>query len=191
MGFDAYLALGVTSDATAHELRSAYRHLARALHPDANAGDPVAAARFRQVAQAYEILGDPERRREYDLLRAAPRPGPRATRHAPGPTGNVAVRVPTVRGEGARPEDRRPVPHSPPRPQVDEWSFLSAFVRWASVVALAAIVVIVIAATVYGNDQPAPGSRPYTGSPGGPGFCHTGEGWVACRLLTGPPSGHP
>jgi hypothetical protein len=69
---------------------------------------------------------------------------------------------------------------------VDEWSFLSSFVRWASVMALAAVVVVVIAATVYGNDHPPPRPGPYTGSPGGPGFCHTAGGWVSCRLLSDP-----
>ena len=187
LGFDAYLALGVTSEATADQVRSAYRHLARVLHPDANAGDAVAAARFRQVAKAYEVLGDPARRRQYDLLRAAPLPGPRAARHAPGPTGSVAVRGPSAQS-APRP---RAVAEVPLRREADEWSFLSAFVRWASVMTLAAIVVVVIAATVYGNDQPPPRPRTYTGSPGGPGFCQTGEEWVSCRLLSVPPSAVP
>jgi hypothetical protein len=185
---DAYAALGLTSEATAEQVRSAYRHLAHALHPDANPGDTAAAARFRQVAQAYQVLGDPWRRRQYDLLRAAPRPGPRAARHAPGPTGNVAVRGPDARpAHHARPVASHPVG----RREVDEWSFLSAFLRWASVIALAAVIVIAIAAAVYGNDQPPPVPRQYTGSPGGPGFCHTDGGWVSCRLMSGLPAAAP
>jgi hypothetical protein len=183
VGFDAYLALGVSSDATEDQVRSAYRHLARVFHPDTNAGDVVAAARFRQVAQAYEILGDAQRRRHYDLHRASPRPGPRAARHAPGPTGHAAGAH-----NGGAAHQPPAIDDTPARREVDEWSFLSAFVRWASATALAAVVIVVIAATVYGNDQPPPRPRPYSGSPGGPGFCHTGQAWVSCHLLDGPGS---
>ncbi|HEY6629755.1 MAG TPA: DnaJ domain-containing protein, partial [Acidimicrobiia bacterium] len=58
--------LGVGRDATTEEIKKAFRRLARATHPDANPGDADAEARFREAAEAYEVLVDPERRRRYD-----------------------------------------------------------------------------------------------------------------------------
>jgi molecular chaperone DnaJ len=63
---DYYEILGVSRDATAEELKRAFRQLARTSHPDANPGDPAAEARFREVAEAYEVLSDPQRRAAYD-----------------------------------------------------------------------------------------------------------------------------
>lgn len=63
---DYYATLGVSRDAPAEEIKKAFRRLARETHPDANPGDPAAEARFREVAEAYEVLSDPERRRRYD-----------------------------------------------------------------------------------------------------------------------------
>jgi molecular chaperone DnaJ len=61
-----YLTLGLRPEATASEIRRAYRRLARKYHPGINPGDEAAALRFRHIAEAYETLVDPERRRRYD-----------------------------------------------------------------------------------------------------------------------------
>ncbi|MCY3564170.1 MAG: molecular chaperone DnaJ [bacterium] len=66
MAKDYYRILGVDRDADAGEIKRAFRRLARQTHPDANPGDAAAEARFREVAEAYEVLSDPDRRRSYD-----------------------------------------------------------------------------------------------------------------------------
>lgn len=65
---DLYAVLDVHQGASNEEIKRAYRRLARENHPDANPGDPGAEARFKEVARAYEVLSDPERRRRYDLF---------------------------------------------------------------------------------------------------------------------------
>jgi molecular chaperone DnaJ len=78
---DYYSVLGVSPDATAKEVTRAYRKLARELHPDQNPGDSAAEERFKQVAAAYDVLGDDTKRAEYDEVR---RVGPMAGRGGPG-----------------------------------------------------------------------------------------------------------
>jgi molecular chaperone DnaJ len=65
---DYYDVLGLTRSASDDEIKRAYRRLARQYHPDANQDDPHTAEQFKEIARAYETLGDPERRRRYDMF---------------------------------------------------------------------------------------------------------------------------
>ena len=76
---DFYVILGVERGATVADVKRAYKRLARRYHPDINPGDRMAEAHFRQIAQAYETLIDPDRRRRYDATGTT-------DQTAPGPT---------------------------------------------------------------------------------------------------------
>lgn len=66
MADELYKTLGVSKKATDEEIKKAYRKLARKYHPDRNPGDPAAEEKFKEVSAAYDVLGDPEKRKEYD-----------------------------------------------------------------------------------------------------------------------------
>jgi hypothetical protein len=174
---DAYATLGVDERASAEEIRRAYRRLARALHPDANPGDAAAAERFRRVARAYGVLGDPLRRLRYDRARGGA--GPRAARYGPPPSGNTVVR-----GPRAHPAHRsRPAAPPTPRRDRDEWRFLAGVARWAAVAVVSTLLALAIVAAVLSAEGPRSPVDDPVGSPGGTGFCRTVDGWVACRLV--------
>src|SRR5438445_10026466 len=63
---DYYEVLGVGRDASESQIKKAFRRLARELHPDVNSHDPEAEEKFKEAAEAYEILSDPERRATFD-----------------------------------------------------------------------------------------------------------------------------
>ena len=96
---DYYKTLGVEKGATAKEITKAYRKLARDLHPDKNPGDAAAEEKFKDVAAAYDVLGDEAKRKEYDEVRAM---GPMAGmggRGAPG-AGGFTFNVEDMGGGG-------------------------------------------------------------------------------------------
>jgi molecular chaperone DnaJ len=66
---DLYAVLGVSPEADDKAITRAYRKLAREHHPDANPDDPGAEDRFKRISAAYEVLGDPEKRKKYDDMR--------------------------------------------------------------------------------------------------------------------------
>jgi molecular chaperone DnaJ len=76
---DYYKTLGVDKKATPEEIKKAYRKLARRYHPDRNPNDKDAEARFKEISQAHDVLGDPEKRKQYDSGS-----GPFATGAGPG-----------------------------------------------------------------------------------------------------------
>ncbi|MGH7506342.1 MAG: DnaJ domain-containing protein, partial [Longimicrobiales bacterium] len=66
---DYYQVLGVAENASADDIKKAYRRLAKQYHPDANRNDPQAADRFKEIGEAYSVLSDDEKRKQYDQMR--------------------------------------------------------------------------------------------------------------------------
>ena len=90
-GKDFYKVLGVGEKATQDEIKKAYRKLAKTHHPDANKGNPKATERFKEIGEAYSVLSDPDKRKQYDQMRrlgsfgfGQGRPGPSGPRPGPG-----------------------------------------------------------------------------------------------------------
>jgi DnaJ-class molecular chaperone len=129
---DYYKALGVSKTATADEIKRAYRKLAKANHPDSTGGDKTKESRFKEISNAYDVLGDAKKRALYDEIRAGgglrqggpfPGGGYTYTTQGQGPGvfdlgdlfgqffgGNVPggrVRVEQVDGGGGRPRGAR------------------------------------------------------------------------------------
>jgi molecular chaperone DnaJ len=73
---DLYGSLGVAKTASADEIKKAYRKLARESHPDRNPGDAAAEERFKEIQAAYDVLSDPEKRKQYDAFGSANGRGP-------------------------------------------------------------------------------------------------------------------
>src|SRR5579883_3111892 len=65
---DYYKVLGVARDASADDIKKAFRKLARKHHPDVNPGDKKAEEKFKEINEAYEVLSDPDKRKKYDTL---------------------------------------------------------------------------------------------------------------------------
>ena len=93
---DYYQVLGVAADASPKEITKAYRKLARDLHPDQNPGDAAAEERFKDVSAAYDVLGDDEKRKEYDEVR---RLGPMAGGAPGGGPGGFSFNVGDMAGD--------------------------------------------------------------------------------------------
>ncbi|HHT40979.1 MAG TPA: DnaJ domain-containing protein [Actinomyces sp.] len=84
---DFYKVLGVSKDATDAEIKKSYRKLARKYHPDQNPDDKNAEERFKAVGEAYQVLSDPEQRKQYDAIRAMASGG---ARFSAGPGGGAS-----------------------------------------------------------------------------------------------------
>jgi hypothetical protein len=89
---DYYALLGITQAATTRQVKAAYRKLAKVHHPDTNPGDPGAAARFRDITEAYETLSDPMRRKAYDRI-YIPAPGTALISPADSPAASKVLAV--------------------------------------------------------------------------------------------------
>jgi molecular chaperone DnaJ len=105
---DFYSVLGVSRQATSDDLKKAFRKLAMKLHPDKNPGDKSAEERFKEVSEAYDVLGDPEKRQMYDQFgHAGPQQqgGPNPFRGGGNPFEGFSGYDPRTSGGGANGQD--------------------------------------------------------------------------------------
>jgi curved DNA-binding protein CbpA len=120
---DLYQLLGVSREASHQEIALAWRRRARDEHPDARPGDPGAPGRFRALAGAWQVLGDPARRAAYDRARPSPVPAivriPVRRPSGPGRAGGITplapVAEPPLRAGPVRVESARGAPPA------DDW----------------------------------------------------------------------
>ena len=113
---DYYKVLGVPDDADQKEITKAYRKLARENHPDANPGDTAAEERFKEVSAAYDVVGDADKRKEYDEVRRSARWAACSAAVAARPAAASAARRLHVHHRGPRRRARRH-PRQPVRPR--------------------------------------------------------------------------
>ena len=106
---DYYKALGVAKTAKPAEIKAAYRKLARKYHPDANKGDASAEERFKEISEAYSVLSDEKRRKEYDEARSLFGGGFRVPTGQPAGTGRRLRRLRPRRHLQWRRGRRRPL----------------------------------------------------------------------------------
>ena len=69
-GKDYYQLLGISKSASAQEIKKAYRKMALKYHPDQNKGNKEAEAKFKEISEAYAVLSDPEKKKQYDMFGA-------------------------------------------------------------------------------------------------------------------------
>lgn len=150
-GRDHYEALGVSQDASGQEIRNAYRWLSRKFHPDQNPADDRAAAMMKRINAAYEVVGDPERRAQYDGARAER--VTRARSQAPN----------RVRPQPNAPTDEPPMSRPPATsgvapPPVPGKKVLNPGARAFGGFLSLAVTILVMSAAKKGCDQEAGGS---------------------------------